>query len=158
MFSFDGDRNQIVTSSSIANHSYSSAGAYNVQASANDSDHHFSALVIVEIQGIHKYVYIIKLQMHVLLDVITCVNVASFITSSDVTFLVDYCGNKDPNYGTVTYHWDFGDNNTAISRFPSITYHYQAPRIWTYTLTALNAVSKITFTGSVIVVSGTVQK
>ena len=92
-----------------------------------------------------------------MLDIITCIKVTSFITPSNVTFLVDYCGNEDSNYGTVTYQWDFGDNNSAISNFPSITHYYLAPGIWTYTLTALNTVSKKHFTGSVDVVSGTAQ-
>jgi len=90
-----------------------------------------------------------------LADNITCINVKSFITLSDVTFLVDYCGNDALNYGSVAYQWDFGDNNTARYHFPSITHHYQAPGIWIYTLIALNAVSKIRFTGSVNIVSGT---
>ncbi|XP_065883529.1 uncharacterized protein [Dysidea avara] len=132
IFSFGDGEDEVVTTSSIANHSYSSAGTYLTMASANDSDHSFSKTISVEIQ-----------------NYITCINVESFVSQYNVTFLVEYCGNEDLDYGTVTYQWDFGDGNTVSSTFPFIFHHYQTPRTWTYRLITSNAVSEVPLTRSV---------
>ncbi|XP_065883527.1 uncharacterized protein [Dysidea avara] len=132
IFSFGDGEEEVVTTSSVANHSYSSADKYLTMASANDSDHSFSKTISVEIQ-----------------NYITCINVDSFVSQFNVTFLVKYCGNEDLDYGTVTYQWDFGDGNTASSTFPSIFHHYQTPGTWIYRLIASNAVSEVPLTRSV---------
>ena len=94
--------------------------------------------------------------MYVLsLDYITCINVESFVSQYNVTFLVEYCGNEDLDYGTVTYQWDFGDGNTVSSTFPFIFHHYQTPRTWTYRLITSNAVSEVPLTRSVNIEAGT---
>ena len=57
-------------------------------------------------------------------------------------------------YTPVTYQWDYGDGNTAVSTEPSVTFSYSAPGSWNITVVATNNVSSAMFTGRINVFKG----
>ena len=57
-------------------------------------------------------------------------------------------------YTPVTYHWDYGDDNTEISTEPSVTYSYPAPGLWNITVVAANNVSSACCIGRINVFKG----